>query len=249
MASATATRPRPTVTRHLHIRVDVPADSTEEERNTLVVQALVQELEKRGGSHAWQEREAPPQRPTAAPTPRHCRSAWEFLTQLRALKELAGLSFAELEERAHDLGYPPLPHSTIGRILAPDNETRLPTRGQLTSLVLVCGASVDELREWALAWGSLQPNPALVMVQPWVLPGGKDDSNRVVSLVKQNSDYDRSRRGRFPVDCPACQGLGKVPRHGSAELYGCQLCWERGVVSAIVADRWRNHHNPEEGNV
>lgn len=44
--------------------------------------------------------------------------------------------------------------------------------------------------------------------------------------------------GKFIVDCPACQGAGKVPKPGSIVLHGCLLCWERGVVSTIVAERW-----------
>ena len=44
--------------------------------------------------------------------------------------------------------------------------------------------------------------------------------------------------GKYIVDCPACEGTGKVPKPGSIVLHGCLLCWERGVVSPIVADRW-----------
>ena len=54
------------------------------------------------------------------------------------------------------------------------------------------------------------------------------------------------RHGRYIVDCPACEGTGRVSRPGSVVLHGCRLCWERGVVSTIVAERWRNRP-PEQG--
>ena len=54
------------------------------------------------------------------------------------------------------------------------------------------------------------------------------------------------RRGRFIVDCPACQGTGRVNRPGSTILHGCRLCWERGVVSTIIAERWLNRPPQDE---
>ena len=59
--------------------------------------------------------------------------------------------------------------------------------------------------------------------------------------------HDQSTRRRFIVDCPACLGTGKVPRPNSTILHGCMLCWERGVVSTIVADRWREREEPSDG--
>jgi hypothetical protein len=29
-------------------------------------------------------------------------------------------------------------------------------------------------------------------------------------------------------------------------LYGCRLCWERGVVARIVAERWINRSQPND---
>ena len=53
------------------------------------------------------------------------------------------------------------------------------------------------------------------------------------------------RGGRYIVECPACQGTGRVARAESTVLHGCRLCWERGVVARIVADRWIERSGPE----
>ena len=58
---------------------------------------------------------------------------------------------------------------------------------------------------------------------------------------------DQSTRGRYIVECPACLGTRKVPRLNSTILHGCMLCWERGVVSPIVADRWLSREEPSDG--
>jgi hypothetical protein len=58
--------------------------------------------------------------------------------------------------------------------------------------------------------------------------------------------HNRHNRGRFIEDCPACLGTGKVPRPNSIVLHGCMLCWERGVVSTIVAERWRKRDQPSD---
>jgi hypothetical protein len=50
-------------------------------------------------------------------------------------------------------------------------------------------------------------------------------------------------------ECPACFGTGKVPRLNSTILHGCMLCWERGVVSTIVADRWRSKREEQSDSV
>lgn len=52
------------------------------------------------------------------------------------------------------------------------------------------------------------------------------------------------RRGRYIVDCPACEGTGREARPESIVLHGCRLCWERGVVARIVAERWINRSDP-----
>ena len=59
----------------------------------------------------------------------------------------------------------------------------------------------------------------------------------------------RSASSRFIVDCPACLGTRKVPRQNSTILHGCMLCWERGVVSTIVADRWRKKRDESSDDV
>jgi hypothetical protein len=59
--------------------------------------------------------------------------------------------------------------------------------------------------------------------------------------------HEHHNRGRFIEDCPACLGTGKAPRPDSIVLHGCMLCWERGVVSIIVAERWRKRDDPSDG--
>ncbi len=49
---------------------------------------------------------------------------------------------------------------------------------------------------------------------------------------------------RFIVTCPGCDGSGRVLRDGSQVRLSCRLCWERGVVARIVADRYlRDAHS------
>ena len=59
--------------------------------------------------------------------------------------------------------------------------------------------------------------------------------------------YDEPAANPYIVDCPACLGKGKVLRPNSTILHGCMLCWERGVVSTIVAKRWRKRENQSDG--
>jgi Ribonuclease G/E len=61
--------------------------------------------------------------------------------------------------------------------------------------------------------------------------------------------HDQSARRRYMEECPACFGTGKVPRLNSTILHGCMLCWERGVVSTIVADRWRRKREEQSDSV
>lgn len=42
----------------------------------------------------------------------------------------------------------------------------------------------------------------------------------------------------FIVICPGCGGSGRVLRDGSQVRLACRLCWERGVVARILADRY-----------
>jgi len=52
----------------------------------------------------------------------------------------------------------------------------------------------------------------------------------------------------FIVTCPGCGGSGRVLRDGSQVRLSCRLCWERGVVARIVADKYlRNAHSSSSG--
>lgn len=52
----------------------------------------------------------------------------------------------------------------------------------------------------------------------------------------------------FIVACPACKGKGRLLRDGSQVHLSCRLCWERGVVARIVADKYlRNAHSAADG--
>lgn len=42
----------------------------------------------------------------------------------------------------------------------------------------------------------------------------------------------------FIVTCPACGGSGLVLRDDSQVHLGCKLCWRRGVVARIVAEKY-----------
>ena len=42
----------------------------------------------------------------------------------------------------------------------------------------------------------------------------------------------------FIVTCPACGGSRRVTRDGSQVPLSCRLCWERGVVASIVANKY-----------
>ena len=46
------------------------------------------------------------------------------------------------------------------------------------------------------------------------------------------------RREKYIVSCPACGGDGRVVPPGSLAQVSCRLCWERGRVSRIVADKY-----------
>lgn len=56
----------------------------------------------------------------------------------------------------------------------------------------------------------------------------------------------RGRDGRFIVSCPACQGSGRVVRSGSQVPVGCRLCWERGRVARIVAERFERQRRARD---
>ena len=50
-------------------------------------------------------------------------------------------------------------------------------------------------------------------------------------------------RRKYIVPCPACGGTGRIVPHGSQARVSCRLCWERGRVSWIVAERYARHNN------
>lgn len=187
------TRPEPSPRRgHVfaYVPVYLPPGCSDEQADALILQAFEREVEMRGGKRAE------PTRPvadlqvlaTSSPaSPRHCRTPGQFLEQLDQLRRWAGLSLKQLEQRARERGYAPLPHSSIGRLLSPRRgaEARMPTREQLTSIVLCCDVSEDQWRDWAIMWERVQPDPAQVN-KPWVLPG--EDGDRVVSLRRRVED-------------------------------------------------------------
>lgn len=51
----------------------------------------------------------------------------------------------------------------------------------------------------------------------------------------------------FIVTCPGCHGSGRVLRDGSQVRLSCRLCWERGVVARIVADKYLRLTRPTSG--
>jgi Ribonuclease G/E len=54
----------------------------------------------------------------------------------------------------------------------------------------------------------------------------------------------RSPHEPFIVTCPACAGRGLVLRDGSQVHLVCRLCWQRGVVARIIADRYARADRP-----
>jgi hypothetical protein len=52
---------------------------------------------------------------------------------------------------------------------------------------------------------------------------------------------------RYIVLCPACGGDGRVIPPGSLAQVSCRLCWERGRVSRIVADKYLRSHDKRAG--
>ncbi len=64
-------------------------------------------------------------------------------------------------------------------------------------------------------------------------PGKRGGGSSMARLERPRGD------GRYIVDCPACAGTGRIRQGDSVVLTGCRLCWERGVCSPIVANRYR----------
>ncbi|HEV3172714.1 MAG TPA: hypothetical protein VGZ32_20375 [Actinocrinis sp.] len=58
---------------------------------------------------------------------------------------------------------------------------------------------------------------------------------------------DRAPPERYIVLCPACEGDGRVIPPGSLAQVSCRLCWERGRVSRIVANKYLRSHDKRAG--
>lgn len=154
MPSAIATRPD---THIRYVPVEVPAGATKQEEDALVVQALLEAAARINGAPLpiRVEPVAPRRYAAGPPSPESCITVGHFLNRMRDLKRWSGRSYQQLEERAATCGYK-LPRSTIARILATDNMTRMPTKDQMTAFVLACGLSEQQWREWAAAWADVQ---------------------------------------------------------------------------------------------
>jgi hypothetical protein len=50
-------------------------------------------------------------------------------------------------------------------------------------------------------------------------------------------------RRKYIVQCPACGGTGRIVPRGSLARVSCRLCWERGRVSWLVAERYARHND------
>jgi hypothetical protein len=179
MPSAVAAR-RGVKFRHTSIPVAVPEDATEEEADELVAQALYRAYRaaaRRVGAKPLPAEVARPRPrasayPSGPPSPSSAQTAAEFLDCMRALKKWAKVSYEKLEQRAGTDadGASRLPHSSMNRLLAKSNDSRLPDDAQLTAFVLACGLSEEQWREWAMVWADIKstgeagswPFPALL---------------------------------------------------------------------------------------
>jgi hypothetical protein len=70
---------------------------------------------------------------------------------------------------------------------------------------------------------------------------GRETSVMSADIEDARSDSGMPQR-KFIVQCPECNGSGRVVPFGSRARVGCRLCWERGRVSRIVADSWWREH-------
>ena len=198
MADKTTAAPRASLIRHVSVQVEVPEGASPALQNALTVQALLRKAARYGGADALTRHGLARIGPIrvrgialAGPAPRPCATPRDLLDELLRLKEWAELSFAGLERGARELGYSPLPHSTIARLLSVENEEILPSQVHLTSFVLTCGVSEEEWRRWAIAWEDVQF--ILTNLKPWVLQGGRDGSDRVVSVLRRKKPADLRR--------------------------------------------------------
>ncbi|MFG3526411.1 helix-turn-helix domain-containing protein [Streptomyces sp. NPDC047917] len=79
-----------------------------------------------------------------APDPREARSAPEFIALLRLLKDVSGLTFRELSQRAEVVG-DVLPRSTIANMLG---RTSVPREELLAAFVRACGCGPEQVADW-----------------------------------------------------------------------------------------------------
>lgn len=79
-----------------------------------------------------------------APDPREARSTPEFIALLRLLKDVSGLTFRELSQRAEAVG-DVLPRSTIANMLG---RTSVPREELLASFVRACGCGPAQVADW-----------------------------------------------------------------------------------------------------
>jgi hypothetical protein len=59
-----------------------------------------------------------------------------------------------------------------------------------------------------------------------------------MDIIDQSPEQSALMHQPFIVTCPACRGHRRVLRDGSQARLSCRLCWERGVVSRIVANKY-----------
>lgn len=79
-----------------------------------------------------------------APDPREARSAPELIALLRLLKDVSGLTFRELSQRAEAVG-DVLPRSTIANMLG---RTSVPREELLAAFVRACGCGPEQVADW-----------------------------------------------------------------------------------------------------
>lgn len=167
MPNTLSSRPRThTVLRFARVPVHVPEEATPEQTEALTADALYRAYTaaaRRAGARPRPQLVGEQPRPRAAypagpPSPNSARTVPEFLDRMRALRRWAKISFEKLEQLGgkDGDGASRLPHSTINRLLAKTNASRLPDHDQLAAFVLACGLSEEQWREWALVCADIE---------------------------------------------------------------------------------------------
>jgi hypothetical protein len=76
----------------------------------------------------------------------------------------------------------------------------------------------------------------------------EEDAMQNATVVNDPVPHAAPTHRPYIVACPACKGKGRLLRDGSQVHLSCRLCWERGVVARIVADKYlRARHSPADG--